>query len=374
LEAILIDKKEEIREKIISLRKIIDKKGLGGILLTQQYNISWISAGGNNHVLWDDQNSLIGILVTEKDVIVLAENGDFFRIQKEEFSGYPFEFKKIDWYGAGLGAAASKITSLEIGVDASTNGIDKQVSVAYELSQLRAVLLDGELERYKLHGKLASKIITDVSKKTSANIPENEIAAMYAKTCIENGFSISVILIGGDERSLDYRHQVVTEHKIKKHYSFVGVGRKEGFVYPICRTVSFGKPTALLEENHRKIEKVYVYLNSLAKIGTNLKMIYDSLPDIYKSSGLESDEWRKHTQGGITAYLPREFVLCEGADYKLKENNIVGWNPSIPGVMAEDLYALKEDGLEFITDDGIWPTEEVSANGLVEKRPSIMVI
>ena len=45
----------EIEIKIKQVREMIEEHNLSGILLTQQYNIYWLTAGGNNHVLWDDQ-------------------------------------------------------------------------------------------------------------------------------------------------------------------------------------------------------------------------------------------------------------------------------------------------------------------------------
>lgn len=369
------DKKyAEILYKIEKVRKIIKEEKLSGVLLSQQYNICWLTAGANNHVLWDDQNSLIGILITKDKEIVLAENGDYYRIQDEEFFNYPFEYIKIPWYGPGLSVEVKKVVKGKIGVDTSLPGVKDQVNIDGMLSDYRAVLMDSEIERFSVYGKEAAEIITKVAKNTRPGIKESEIAAMLSKEFVENGFNVAVILIGGDNRSLNYRHQVVTDYKIKKHYCFVGVGKKGGFDYPICRAISFGEPPEELKMNNDKIETVYVYLNSLAKIGVNLKEIFNKLPDIYSSVGLDKDEWKNHTQGGTMGYLPRERIICEGVDYVLKENNVIGWNPSLPGVMAEDVYLLKKDGLEYITYDKRWPYQEISINGLTQKRPDILVI
>ena len=370
------DKKKnlEIKNKINVLRKIIEKEELGGIFLNQQYNISWLTAGANNHVLWDDQNSLIGILITKNKNIVFAENGDFARIQDEEFIDYPFEYIKMDWYLTNYITEALKITKGKIGADIYLPGVDEHMNINGILSEHRAVFTELEIDRLRKNGKKASELLTEACRESSSGITESEISALLCKKYVENGFSISVILFGGDERSLKYRHQVVTNHKIKKHFSFVGVGRKEGLVFPINRVVSFGKPPDGLMENNIRIETVYVLLNSLAKIGTNIREIYSALPGIYKEAGIDKDEWKNHTQGGTMGYLPREAVICENCDYVLRENNVIGWNPSLPGVMAEDVYLLKKAGLEYITRDENWPTQTISVNGLKEIRPAIMVL
>jgi Xaa-Pro dipeptidase len=181
-------------------------------------------------------------------------------------------------------------------------------------------------------------------------------------------------LLGGDERSLKYRHQVVTDKRIIKHFCFCGVGRYQGFTYPVTRVVSFGEPDKGLMENNKKIETVYALLNENAKIGTNLSEIYKKLPEIYSSAGAEPEEWRNHSIGGTTGYLPRENQLMDGVDYVIQGNNMIGWNPSLPGTMAEDVYIRRKDCLEFVTWDERWPFQEVVVYGEKVKRPAILVL
>jgi len=73
-------------------------------------------------------------------------------------------------------------------------------------------------------------------------------------------------------------------------------------------------------------------------------------------------------------YHPREQIISEFSDYTICENNVIGWNPSFSGVFAEDVYLVKKDGLEYITYDESWPHQEISANGLTQIRPSILVL
>ena len=368
------EKYREISGKIDQVRQILSREDLSGILLTRQYNICWLTAGASNHVLYDYQDSLIGILITPEKAIVIAENGDHDRVRDEEFFHYPFDYRKIRWYADKVGMEALKLVKGKLGVDAYIGGLDGQVNIDGQLMRYRSVLVDSEIERLRAYGKEASAIITKVAKETKPGIRELEIAGMLSEEFVVNGFNVSVILIGSDERSLKYRHQVVTDRKIIKHFCFCGVGKKGGFTFPITRIVSFGEPPKDLEDNQRKIETVYVHLNSLARIGTNLKSIYEKLPDIYDNAGLDRDEWKNHTQGGTMGYHPREQTVSESADYVLRENNVIGWNPSLPGVMAEDVYILEKDDLEYITYDENFPYRELSANGLTQGRPSILVL
>jgi Xaa-Pro dipeptidase len=367
-------RRSEVAEKINRVREILESEGLSGVLITQQSNVCWLTAGANNHVLFDNQDSLIGILITGNDTIVIAENGDHDRVMTEEFSHCPFEYRRIYWPSGGIGAEVSKLVKGKVGVDAEVHGIEQQVNIDGNLMEYRSVFTDSEIQRLKEFGKDAAEIITIVAEKTSPGVSERQIAAMLSQEFVLNGFNVSVILIGGDERSLKFRHQAISDHKIKKHYCLCGVGNKGGITFPINRVVSFGQPPDELAESQTKIETVYVYLNSLATVGNTLQNIYRKLPDIYGSLGLDSNEWERHTQGGTMGYHPRELTLSDSVSYTLRENNVIGWNPSLPGVMAEDVYLLQSDGLEYITFDSRFPHRELTANGLTQVRPSILVI
>ena len=262
----------EIEKKISQVRKIIETQNLKGVLLNQQYNIYWLTAGGNNHVLWDDQNSLISILITKDRAVVIAENGDITRVAQEEFFNYPFEYLKYEWYASSQAEQAIKIAGKgRYGTDTYNPAFPEHVNINPSLSEFRSVFQIYEAERYIKHGREAAKIITDAVINAKPGIRENEIAAMFASECIKKGFTIFVQLAGGDERSLKYRHQVVTDKVIKKHFSFCGVGRYQGFTYPINRVVSFGDPNKELLKNNRIIETVYAMLNENAKVGSKLK-------------------------------------------------------------------------------------------------------
>lgn len=363
---------QEVEAKILSVRQIIAKNKLAGIMITQKYNLCWLAAGASNQVLYDMQNSLIGVLITPERSIVIAENGDLDRLVDEEFAHCPFEYERIWWCSGGIGAKAAGLLKGRIGVDAPVGGIADQVLVDDHLAGYRQVLLPGEADRLRSYGREAAAIITDVVRRAEPGVRECDLAAELAGEFVSWGFASAVILLGGDERSLKYRHQVVTEKRIRRHFSFCGVGKKGGLAFPINRIVSFGPAPAELADSNRRIETVFVHLNSLARVGTTLGAIYARLPEVFAAAGLDREEWRRHSIGGTMGYHPREQVVGEGATYALRAGNVIGWNPSLPGVMAEDVYLLGDQGLEFITWDARWPQQELQANGLSQIRPAIL--
>lgn len=366
------DRAQEVQAKIDLVRKIIEVRELAGVLITQKYNLCWLTAGASNQVLYDMQTSLIGVLISPDRAVVIAENGDLNRLVDEEFAHCPFEYERIWWYSGGVGPRAAALVKGRIGVDASGGGIDGPVCVDGELAEHRQVLLPGETERLRAYGREAASIITDVACRAEPGMRECDLAAELSREFLRWGFVTSVILIGGDERSLRYRHQVVTAKKIRKHFSFCGVGKKGGLTFPINRIISFGSPPEDLSEANRRIETVFVHLNSLANAGSTLGSIYSRLPEVFAAAGLDRDEWMRHSIGGTMGYHPREQVLGEDHPYELRVGNVIGWNPSLPGVMAEDVYLITSQGLEYVTFDSRWPHQVLTANGLSQPRPAIL--
>jgi Xaa-Pro aminopeptidase len=362
----------EVEAKIDSVRRIIQQDKLAGVLITQKYNLCWLTAGAGNQVLYDAQNSLIGVLVTPERAVVIAENGDLDRLIDEEFAHCPFEYQRIWWCSGGIGAAAAALVKGRLGADAPTDGIPEQVGIDGRLAEYRQVLLPGEADRLRSYGREAASIITDVVRRAEPGMRECDLAAELAREFLRWRFAVAVILLGSDERSLKYRHQVVSEKKIRRHFSCCGVGKKGGLTFPINRVASFGPAPAELAEANRRIETVFVHLNSLAKVGATLGSIFARLPDVFTAAGLDREGWMRHSIGGTMGYHPREQVVSEGSTYALRAGNVIGWNPSLPGVMAEDVYYLGERGLEFVTWDDRWPQQELKAGGLTQIRPAIL--
>ncbi len=362
----------EVEAKIANVRRIIAENELAGLMITQKYNLCWLTAGSSNQVLYDMQDSLIGVLITPERSIVIAENGDLDRLMEEELAHCPFEYERIWWCSGGVGARAAGLVKGRIGVDAPVGGIPEQVPADDLLGEYRQVLLPAEADRLRSYGREAAAIVTDVTRRAEPGVRECDLAAELAREFLRWGFAIAVILLGGDERSLKYRHQVVSQKRIRRHFSFCGVGKKGGLAFPINRIASFGPAPAELVDADRRIETVFVHLNSLARVGTTLGAIYARLPEVFAAAGLDREEWMRHSIGGTMGYHPREQVVSEGSAYALKAGNVIGWNPSIPGVMAEDVYYLGEEGLEFISWDDRWPRQELKAGGLTQLRPAIL--
>jgi hypothetical protein len=66
--------------------------------------------------------------------------------------------------------------------------------------------------------------------------------------------------------------------------------------------------------------------------------------------------------------LPRDFPAHEKTPQLIGLNNAIAWNPSAEGLKVEDTLITTDKGLEVITFDSDWPTQETAGRA----RPAIV--
>lgn len=87
-----------------------------------------------------------------------------------------------------------------------------------------------ERKRYRKIGQECAGIVEGVAMNVRPGQTEQEIADKIRTGCIANGISPDCVLVGSDERILNYRHPVPTSKKIEKSLMVVLGGEKYGRV------------------------------------------------------------------------------------------------------------------------------------------------
>lgn len=110
------------------------------------------------------------------------------------------------------------------------------------------------------------------------------------------------------------------------------------------------------------------YLASVRE-GTTLGEVFAAV-DAYARTGFPGEE-RRHHQGGLAGYEPREALAAAGSTVRIGGRKAFAFNPSVPGAKCEDTVLL--DGVvEVLTAIDGWPTIEVEAGGRRWVRPGIL--
>jgi Xaa-Pro dipeptidase len=360
---------KDIEIKQDRIRQLIDCMGMSGIILSTQTNFLWFTCGKRNDVLKNADISLVNLFITSDKKYLVSSNSDLDRVTNEELEGMGFEPVKYEWYDSSPLEVIRKIKPAgKIGADFSDAGV---VSVENELIALRVDLTGQEIEKARQFSIQYSCLLTDFCSSLKPGITEEKLANDLTCLCMSQGIRMPVVLVGSDERVFKYRHPAATDKKIEKYVLLATVAEKEGLNISISRSVYFGKAPEEIIEKQKAVNYIEAVFCSNSKPGTELKEIFQCGIDAYKDAGYK-DEWKNHTQGGIIGYKPREVVASGFSDWKLKNNYLLSWNPTVAGAKAEDISLVFGNETQQLSIDDRWPFMEITAGSQKFKKPEIL--
>jgi Xaa-Pro aminopeptidase len=359
---------DEIGIKLERVIKLLNNKGLDGIILTQNSNIAWLTGGMENRIVYTSEKGAIKLIVFKDKILVLTNNIEAERVIKEEgLDKKDFQLIVNQWHEREL--LDGLIREYRLGGDGYLPGVD---NLPEEIKQLRFSLLPNEIKRYRILGKETSWIISKICKNIRPGETENEIRGRLAQSLWSKNINPHVILIGSDERIFAYRHPVPKDKKIRKYVMVVVCAERDGLIVSMTRFVHFGLLPQEIKEKLYAAAKVDASFIVNTKIGMRVSDIFQNAISTYKEVGYP-DEWKFHHQGGAAGYETRDYIATPDSSQIVQPNQAFAWNPSIKGVKSEDTIIVNETENEIITDDPEWPKVEVEYNGEKISRPDILV-
>jgi Xaa-Pro dipeptidase len=350
---------QEVREKETRLRAWMRSAGYAGVLLRTHRNFFWSTAGGGNPVIVNLDPGFQSVLFTLERRYVLSQPIEMPRIKEEETPGLGFEYIEYNWWEEDLAGLARELVKGTIGCDLPLPGA--QV-IEPELRDLRVAMNPWELERYRRLGADAARCLEETCHELKPGMEERKIAAGLAGRLLAEGIRFPVLLVGTDERVHAYRHPVPTDKKLKRYVMIGLCAERGGLIVATTRLVHFGNPPDELSAKYQGLRKVAAAVNLSSRPGATVGHAFDQAVKAYAGAGYP-DEWKKHYQGGVCGYLPREVSGSPGEPFVLAANQAVAWNPTITGTKLEDTLIIKEDGFENITLTRTWPSSPESVDG-----------
>lgn len=348
---------DEIKIKQQRVKMLLQSNRLDGLLMAKQSNLQWFTGGKMNYVINNNDISLVYLYITSNKRYLIAKASDLDRMMEEELYGLGFEPALYQWYDQSPFDAIEKIKKgSRIGVDFYQPG---KVMVQSKISDIRRQLTDAEIKRLIKFSADYSKIITDFCIDLKNNFTEREIAAKLIYRCSLKGIRLPVLMVGGDERIFKYRHPVYTDNKIKKLTLLATVGEKDGINVPLSRMICLGSAPRELKLKIEILNFVEASAASASTAGTLLKEVFEVIKNAYKSRGY-NDEWKNHHQGGITNYVPGDYIINPGSGIKLRVGDTLSFNPTIAGAKTEDMYLVRPEKVQQLTVDRRWPNYKVS--------------
>ncbi len=365
-----MNKQEEIREKERRVRSFLEENEIDALLLSKQNNFSWLTAGGDNHVVIASGMGVASLLITGDRKYLIADNIESSRLEEEEVTGLGFEVKDYPWYGEGKNRILKELTSgMKV---ASDDGFPGTETVDAKVAELRYSLTKEEVERYRRVGAGTAASLGKVCRRIKRGDSEEEIAGRLSEELLGQGIIPVVLLVAAAERIEKFRHPIPTNKKVNKYVMVVVCGRKWGLIVSLSRLVHFGKMPESLRRKHQAVVRVDSAFMTHTRPGRVVGDIFKKGVQAYRDNGFP-EEWRLHHQGGPTGYAGRDYKATAGEKRTVQIHQAFAWNPSITGTKSEDTIIVLKDKTEVISHTPDWPMLTVEYGTLQWKRPDILI-
>lgn len=357
--------KEEFLYKLNLIRDLMKAEGLDGILINSQADFSWLT-GGRGFIGIASENSCASILVTSDAAYLLANNIESGRLADEEVNGQLLTFKEFPWF-----QESEKQRLIKEIMGEGRYYTDTQLN--RQFVYIRSRLNEQEKERYRWLGLNTARAVERVCRQLREGMSEFEVAGMVSRELWSLGIEPVTLLVAFDGRISSYRHPLPTDNRLAKYCMIAIGGRKWGLVASATRLASLGALDDDIVKKHKAVAKIDTCFISNTRPGNSVKDIFDKAVACYSDEGYP-EEWKKHHQGGLTGYAPREYRATPDIDQTVSADQAFAWNPSITGTKSEDTILILEDGNEIITHTGEYAYIEAEYDGYKLMRPDILIL
>ncbi len=363
-------KKEELSIKVEKVRDFMDRNGYAGALFGTQHNFSWLTCGGDDQIVHGTELGLVQILITKDRTLLITNNIEMPRVTAEETSDLPLEKAEYVWTE---GSAEEKVKeAMGGGKLAADFDFPGAVNEAAPLSLLRVPLLDGEVERYRKLAGMCTSVMEGTMREIAPGMSEFEIQGLLGGKLLALNIIPIVLLVGTDERIINYRHPMPTEKKLNKYCMAVICAQRWGMVLNMSRLVHFGPLSGDIEKRYDALLRVDMAYTTATKPGNSLEDVFEAGKAEYANQGFPGEE-RKHFQGGTCGYLTRELSIGPVSPYVVRDGEIFAHCPSITGTKTEDSIMIKNGKYEVLTRSKEWPSRTVEYGGVSLERPEILI-
>ena len=319
----------EVQARLEVIRELIARRGARRALLRSRRNFSWLTIGGDGHVVLSRETAVAPIAIDARTAHVLAPVNEVDRLANEELAGLPLEIEQHPWEAA---------TPFERGGDGQT--LDDE-SVEQELSPVRATLGDLEQQRMAWLGLRVTQVLDRVAGDLEPGVTELEASAEIGRKLGVDGIRAAVLLVAADDRIARYRHPLPTSVAIRRRAMLVAVAERWGLHVALTRVRELERPSEDLDRRRLATRDVLAAMLAASLPRRTLGSILEAAQRAYADAGFP-DEWRLHHQGGLLGYRPRERLATPGDPTVLVPGMAVAWNPSITGAKLESSHLLTD--------------------------------
>lgn len=349
-----MNRAQEVAAKLGRLVNLMEEAGADGVRLRGSDWFAWATAGGSNVVVLASDVGVAEVFVTREGAWILTDEIEADRLRSEEIVG-PLQVWSHAW--ADSAARDAFVKEQAPGHVLSDRPLPSEDPLPSSAWSMRWTMLDGgESGRLRDVGRLAAEAMTEALSACEPTWTERDLAAAGSAALVKRGLEPGLVMAAGERRLDLYRHFVTKDDPIGSYGGLVFCARRHGLYVSLTRFVTFGKLDERRAEGHERVRTVEARVLDACKPGARLDDLYDTLRRAYEDVG-ERDAIRRHHQGGLTGYRPREVIATPDTKDVLPPNCALAWNPSVNGAKIEDTVLMDSAGtLDVLTIDAAWPT------------------
>ncbi len=365
------DRKAEALIKEQRILACLEENHWDAAVIGRADNFAWLTCGGENRVILSSEAGFSYIVLTKSEKFMVALVADLCKVMDEEAADLGYTPVVTKWFEGGAEAKVLELVrGMRVVSDIPIAGADYSPDLFYKLHY---PLTRYEIERYREAAVLSEQIIAETAACLHPGMREYDVQGMLWEKYGRHNVSVSVMIIGSDERIAAYRHCCPTGKRIEKTVLISPAVKKWGLHSNLARMVCFGAVPAELAKRYDAVCRIEAAAIAMSKPGIRFADILSEQKRLYKELGYEN-EWHKHFQGGITGYMVSDPTLCMDASKVVTENQAFDWFITISGAKGEELTLNTGGEIEVPSVSGIWPCETYRANGMDVKLPKIMVL
>ncbi|WP_406678000.1 M24 family metallopeptidase [Moorella sp. ACPs] len=361
---------EEWKIKQQKVREFLRAKDLAAFIFSRRSSFAWLTDGGESSV---NEASIMGdahLVITPERLYVTAPNNEMDRLLSEVLGDQGYEPLSYYWWENGIPTIEKLFKAGRVGSDMALPGC---LDLYQEVKRLRYSLMPGEQERMRILGKRAADILSEVCRQIHPGDSEIKIAGEVKGKMGAEGIATPVVLVAADDRINRYRHPLPTEKEVERLVMVVVCARRWGLTVALTRMVHFGSVPRILSERFQEVNTILARLINATTPGKPVKEIFSLAMQTYAELGYPH-EWQSHHQGGPIGYDTREYLASPECDDIVLPAQGFAWNPTLPGVKAEDTILVSEAAQEILTVSKDWPTQIIKADRGNLEMPDILTL
>lgn len=346
----------ETEQKLAKLRQFMSQNDIPAVVVRKQPNFSWLTGGGRGFIGLASEAACGSLVVTPGDAILVANSIECGRLVGEELPEKMFTYESVPWTEDGtIPAVFDRLCP---------NGYREDGQLGAFFAEERTRLCSEEIERFRQLGRDVDQCMMEAARGVAPLTSEFEMAGRLSAAMWAKGLEPITMLIAADDRGKRVRHYVPTDAKAQNGLICSICARRGGLVASATRTIAFQKGFAA--DYERLLEVEATAFNETTP-GKSMGEVFQKICAAYDKIGM-TEEWRRHHQGGLTGYLPREIRADKSTEHVVRLGEAYAWNPSCEGAKCEDTVLVTENGLEVLTAGGGWPM--ISVYGY--QRPAVL--